>query len=119
MPFRKGDPNINRRGRPKKGTAIADEIRDILESGAIVDPKTGQVKIRKVKNPSVRRLFAESLIVRSFTSNSAARLLMHYVEGLPVQTVQNLGDGKTISIRLTGDISDEDTVDEEGHDNKN
>ena len=39
MPFTKDDPNINKAGRPKKGRAWADAIKEVSER---VDDKTGK-----------------------------------------------------------------------------
>lgn len=39
MPFKKGDPNINRKGRPKKEMCIPDILRRILNEKDTEDQK--------------------------------------------------------------------------------
>lgn len=38
-PFTTGDPRINKKGRPKKGTRISDKFEDMLNE--VLDPLTG------------------------------------------------------------------------------
>lgn len=105
MPFSKGDPRINRKGRPKKGSAIAEILREILEEQPVIDPKTKELKLKKSKSPDMKRVFAESLVIRAIRSNAAARILLHYVDGLPVQTVRQVGDGALSRIEIFGRLS--------------
>ena len=36
MPFKKGDSNINRKGRPREGTTITDILKDTLDKDDFV-----------------------------------------------------------------------------------
>lgn len=37
MPFKKGDPNINRKGRPREGTTITDLLKEKLNKEEFVE----------------------------------------------------------------------------------
>lgn len=100
--------NINRNGRPKKGNAISDMIREILDEKPTIDPKTKELRLKKTKNPTMRRVFAESLVIRSLRSNAASRLVLSYSDGLPAQTLRHEGDGGAFGRIELWDLTRED-----------
>jgi hypothetical protein len=85
-PFTKGDPRINRKGRPKKGTALTDILNYKL------DQKTGDGKFR-------REVVAEKLIELAEGGDVAAiKYIMDRVDGRPTESIE-LTDG-AVEIRL-------------------
>jgi hypothetical protein len=48
MPFSKGDPNINREGRPRKGESLADVMEKILAENAGQDFDKKEALCRKM-----------------------------------------------------------------------
>lgn len=81
-PLTKDDPRINRKGRPKKGQAIADAFRELLkEDTSVTRRKKGKPVEERINR---LRLFAETIFQRAITGNdAAARLIANYVDGLP------------------------------------
>lgn len=74
--FVKDDPRINRKGRPKKGQTITDEIRKELERQTL---KLG-------KSISKRKAIAKVLVELSLHGDlPAIRQLMTYIDGLPIE----------------------------------
>lgn len=106
--FKKYPENINRNGRPTKGNAIAEMVRWILDQGFTIDPKTKELKVKnRPKSPTMRYLFAERLVLRSLSSNSASRLVIHSTDGLPLQSVRHVGDGGVFGRIELWDVSRE------------
>lgn len=86
-PFQPGDPRINRNGRPKLGQSLADLTRAFLKEEISVDDpadkRKGAKKKRQLKVVRAR-LFLEALYSRAVRgSDSAAKLLWNYNDGLP------------------------------------
>lgn len=80
MPFKKGDPNINRKGRPPTGNAWAELLRAVGEEK---EPKTG----KKFKELVSKRLWIECV-----NGNiGAIRELFNRMEGLPKQAIKHEG----------------------------
>ena len=79
-PFVKGDPRINRKGRPPKGHALADLAREMNEESIeITDPKT-----RKAKEVERKRAFLLRIWTEAMNGNmAAAKLWWNYCDGLP------------------------------------
>lgn len=74
-PFEKGDPRINRQGRPKKGQALTDILNYKL------DQKDGGGKMQ-------REAVAEKLIDLAKGGDiTAIRYIMDRVDGRPKETV--------------------------------
>lgn len=69
--------HINRRGRPKSGTAIKDMMREMMSEVAKL-----RIDGKEVKKEWLRA-FCESLLQRSLTETAAARLVWQQLEGLP------------------------------------
>lgn len=101
--FQKGDPRINRKGRPKSFDAlralaqqIADEVAHTADGAPVV------INGRKVTNAE--------LVIRKWMSSKDARLQMHVMEvafGKVPQPIEHSGpDGGEIVIRIHGDIPD-------------
>jgi type II secretory pathway component GspD/PulD (secretin) len=74
--FTKGDPRINRRGRPKKGAALTDILSFKL------DQKNDDGKLR-------REVIAEKLIAMAEAGDMAAlRYVIDRLDGRPKETVE-------------------------------
>lgn len=81
-PFVKGDPRINRNGRPKSGETMADLIHQFFKEDIVVEAAKGKSK-REVRMLR-KRLFIEAVYNRAVReSDAAARLLLNYHDGLP------------------------------------
>src|SRR4030042_884459 len=101
-PFEPGNC-ANPNGRPKKGTAIADAMRDYL-SGEI-DTEGGKITRQQAL---VKAIYGKAMK----GGDAAMRLLLNYVDGMPVQTNVNLSEdedkealierGKAIIDRIKG-----------------
>lgn len=68
-PFVKGDPRINRKGRPLKGLTFAEWVRDAMESP---NPTTGRRKVDMLIDEAMRRAlkgnfqFWDALVARGY-----------------------------------------------------
>lgn len=79
MPFKKGDPNINREGRPPKGKSFTDVINKILKETVNVNGEE-----MEKKEAIMRVLVREASNGQQWAINA----LMDRVEGKPVQKVE-------------------------------
>ena len=76
IPFVKGDPRINRKGRPKKGQALTDILSYKL------DQKTGDGKLH-------REVVADKLIALAEAGDvSALKYLMDRIDGKPKESIE-------------------------------
>jgi hypothetical protein len=67
--------NINRNGRPKKGTAITDVIRDMLN-----------------EKPEIKKALSTKLLQMALDGDLAAiKHLMAYIDGMPTQKTEITG----------------------------
>lgn len=57
--FKKGDPRINRKGRPKKGQSIADKFQDAMDE--ILDPATGYTKLDSIIDAILKKALQGNL----------------------------------------------------------
>jgi len=79
MPFKKGDKNINRSGRPKKGKTLTD----ILENQGNV--KTVEINGKKFsKKEALAIILWEMALNRNMT---AIKYIYNRIDGMPIQTV--------------------------------
>ncbi|MDR1252748.1 MAG: hypothetical protein LBK62_11390 [Treponema sp.] len=79
-PFKKGDPRINRRGRPRKGAALTDILSFRL------DQKTDDGKLH-------REVIADKLIALAEAGDvPALRYLFDRIDGKPTESIE-LTDG--------------------------
>lgn len=82
MPFKKGDPNINRKGRPIGGVSIVDAIKRKLEEVEPTDRKSYLDLI-------IQKIFQKALEDGDVTM---LRDMINRVDGLPTQTIAHSGD---------------------------
>jgi len=85
MPFSKGDPNINRKGRPKKGNSFAEILRQVGEEEVQGMSKTEAIS---------RKLWAEASKGEAW----AIREIMDRIDGKPTQKVESTVDN-TINVQ--------------------
>ena len=91
MPFKKGDKNINRGGRPKKKQCMAEILRAIGEE--FIDTKGG--KITKVE-ALMRMVYKEAI----GGNNWAVNFISDKCEGKPTQTINTNSTGEVPKINL-------------------
>lgn len=100
MPFKKGDPNINRKGRIDGGGL---NLTTIL--------KAKLEKIPEGEKKAYKDLFIETLLNKALIEKDlqAQKLIMNYVDGLPKQKIDLSGAlqviGNSIKIEKYGDSS--------------
>ena len=84
-PFVKDDPRINRKGRPKIGQSIAELAREFMKGETTVVRKDANGNEAKAEKVGRTMLFLEALYNRATVggSDSAAKLLWNYLDGLP------------------------------------
>jgi len=79
-PFVKGDPRINRNGRPKKGHTLTEFAKTFFEGFTTRDPNTGRI----IKQTERKKQFIEAVYDKAVRGDmSAAKLLWNYLDGLP------------------------------------
>ena len=71
----------NPNGRPKKGTAIADCMREYLAGE--IDTEGGKITRQQAL---VKAIFQKAMK----GGDAAQRLMMNYVDGMPIQTIKNV-----------------------------
>ena len=89
MPFKKGDPNINRNGRPKGtyGLSITRLVREALEE---VEPKSGQ----KWSDLIIKRILLKAV---NDGDQAMLKAIWNYIDGMPKQAHEVTGkDGKDL-----------------------
>lgn len=87
MPFRKGDPLINRNGRPKKGQTMTDIITSVLLEKSVTF-KGAQITGKE----AVARKLLELAVAGDVP---ALRYLIDRIDGTPKQTVKLSGELNT------------------------
>lgn len=85
MPFKKGDPNINRNGRPQGGVSIVDALRRRLEE---IEPQEKRMYLD---------IFVDKIISKSLTEGDVAMMkdVINRIDGMPLQSIQHSGEINT------------------------
>jgi len=86
VPFIKGDPRINRAGRPKKGQTMTDILSWALDQRkTITDSETG-----KEKSLLLRHALAEKLISKAINDGdvSAIKYIYDRIDGRPKENIE-------------------------------
>jgi hypothetical protein len=87
--FEKNPQNINRKGRPKKGQAITEILKGMLDQ----ELEDGTTK---------KHLFAQKVLELALKGNeSMIKLVFQYIDGMPINKVES-GRGQVIPL-LGGD----------------
>jgi len=107
-PFVKGDPRINRKGRPKSFDALRELAQQIAhEEAQSRDAQTGEL-VPVVING--RKVTTAELVLRKWFQSKDGRMQIHAMEvafGKVPQPVEHTGaDGGDIVIRIHGDLPD-------------
>ncbi len=86
MPFVKGDPNINREGRPVGARSFTTKVKEALE------------KIADGKDYTYEEAFIKSILKKAIVDSDAStqRLIWNYLDGMPQQKTDITSDGKAI-----------------------
>jgi hypothetical protein len=102
MTFVKGDPNINRKGRPVTGNAWTDLLRAVGEE---IEPKTG----KPFKELVSKRLWIECVNGNVY----AMRELFNRMDGMPKQAFEHSGpEGQALTIKMIEPKKDKHGADE-------
>ena len=84
MPFSKGDPNINRAGRPKKGQSIKELLRDRID----VVEQDGTTRAQKI---------VEILSTKATDGDlKAIEMVLDRIDGKPNQHITSENDNKIV-----------------------
>jgi len=86
MPFKKGDLNINRDGRPKKGQSLTDILAWALDQNkTLKNEKTGENR-----EVLVRQALTEKLIAMGLNGDiNAIKYIMDRIDGKPIETLNH------------------------------
>jgi len=110
MAFVKGDPRINRKGRPK-GPSVTEELKKLLKrrSKDFIDPKTG-----KVKKKAAVKAVAEQILEKALEGDKDyTKMLWHQIDGAPKQQHEVHGDlAGQLTVRYEAVRPKEDDTDE-------
>ena len=100
MPFKKGDPRINRLGRPKKGETISDLLLNQLN---IKDVSNGYEKIQR------KEAILERLIQLALKGDlNAIKYIVDRIDGTPTQKVEaDVVNYKPAEIHFTDEIEED------------
>jgi hypothetical protein len=86
MPFKKGDSNINRKGRPKKGDSMTEDIQKQLD---LLDVDTsGDKKI--TRREAISKVLTNMAIKGDMR---AIKLVLEYTTSRPATDMNISGDG--------------------------
>ena len=108
MPFTKGDPNINRLGKPKGTKSFTTKVREALE------------KIADGKDYTYEEALVRSIMKKAIVDGDTAsqKLIWNYLDGMPkekmdmtLREVQPIYGGKSIQ-RYQGNEKDIPTEEE-------
>lgn len=89
MPFKKGDPNINRNGAPKRAWTWSGVLEKAMEIK--MTSKTGEER-------TVKQIVATSLIDQAINGNVvAAKEIMNRMDGMPKQETDITTGGDKIN----------------------
>ena len=94
--FDKRPQDINRKGRPKKGRALTELMREYLNR-EITDKDGNNVKYKE--------LFIQQVLKKAIAGDPVyAKLVMNYIDGMPKQQHEITGeDGEPIKIEFVSD----------------
>lgn len=100
MPFYPGDPNINRKGRPKKGKTLTELIeKELLKKD--VKTSTGEVISRR---EAIARVLTNQAVSGDYQS---LKLVLEYIDGKPVKEVKVDATITTPTVVLTSEIEED------------
>ena len=107
MGFQKGDPRINRNGRPKKDLALSTEIRKALEKR---DVESNGEKIARYE--AISDLLTQQALQGNLT---AVNIILDRTEGKPVASTELDVRGKISlpQITLTSEFEDDEENEED------
>lgn len=92
MPFSKGDPNINRNGRPPLGFSMRDEIAKALER-------------QSLDGTPMKQGVAESLVDKALEGDIfAIKEINNRMDGLPPQSIDHTTNGKDLPTPILAGI---------------
>lgn len=97
MPFTKGDPNINRNGRPKGSLSITAEIKKKLEEIPEGEEKTN---LEQLIDIIINRAVKEG-------DDKMVDRLWKFVDGLPKQSIDAKVDLPGTLIQLIGGVTEQ------------
>jgi hypothetical protein len=87
MPFKKGDPNINRKGRPKKGMSWSEVLKELCDE----EVNAGDSRLTKMQ------AIGHKIIKKAFDGDlDAAKILMDRIDGKPRQAIDHTSKGEQI-----------------------
>jgi len=101
MAFTKGDSNINRKGRPRKGQSLTDILQWALDQKKTVKNKQGETR-----EVLARQLLAEKIVTLALDGRGdiqAIKYIMDRIDGKPIETIRST----TITDDITNLTSEE------------
>lgn len=86
--FENNPENINRNGRPKKGTCLTDLMQKYLKKSIDIKDDTGEIK--KIK---YRDLFVQQVLKLATAGDTTClKLIWNYIDGMPLQKMDIQGN---------------------------